>query len=191
MKQAIIFHGMPSKEEYMDDKYPSASNSHWLPWLQKQLLIKGWHVHTPEIKDVYEPTYEAYLKELSRYELDEETSLVGHSCGGGFLVRFLTENPNIKLAKVILVAPWLNTDGWSDTKMFDFDVDSGITDRCGELIIINSTDDMDTVQETVALLRDKVKDVHYIEHEGKGHYTLGSLGSEAFPEVYQELVRKI
>lgn len=38
-KSAIILHGMPSKEEYFSPAYASPSNSHWLPWLQKNLLI--------------------------------------------------------------------------------------------------------------------------------------------------------
>lgn len=31
MKKAIIIHGACDKEEYFSDKYPSLSNSHWLP----------------------------------------------------------------------------------------------------------------------------------------------------------------
>jgi uncharacterized protein len=38
MKNAIILHGNPSKEEYYDPKMPSMSNAHWIPWLQAQLL---------------------------------------------------------------------------------------------------------------------------------------------------------
>ena len=40
MKNAIILHGGPSKKEYYDLNMPSMSNSHWLPWLQAQLLKK-------------------------------------------------------------------------------------------------------------------------------------------------------
>lgn len=38
MKNAIILHGGPDKEEYYDPKARSMSNSHWIPWLQAQQL---------------------------------------------------------------------------------------------------------------------------------------------------------
>ncbi|HEU5004853.1 MAG TPA: hypothetical protein VFT49_02075 [Candidatus Saccharimonadales bacterium] len=38
MKRAIILHGRPAKKDYYGDKWPSESNSHWLPWLQKQFM---------------------------------------------------------------------------------------------------------------------------------------------------------
>jgi len=41
MKTAIIIHGMPSKEEYFSPKTKSQSNGHWLPWIQKQLILNG------------------------------------------------------------------------------------------------------------------------------------------------------
>jgi hypothetical protein len=33
MKNAIILHGGPDKQEYYDPETPSQSNMHWLPWL--------------------------------------------------------------------------------------------------------------------------------------------------------------
>ena len=68
------------------------SNSHWIPWLQKELLKKGYLTQTPEILYAFNPTYERYLAEINRYQLDEETVLIGHSCGAGFLLRYLSEN---------------------------------------------------------------------------------------------------
>jgi len=41
MKNAIIIHGRPSKEVYYSSDYPSSSNFVWIPWLQKQLIIKS------------------------------------------------------------------------------------------------------------------------------------------------------
>lgn len=38
MKNAIILHGGPARAEYYDPKMPSMSDSHWIPWLQAQLL---------------------------------------------------------------------------------------------------------------------------------------------------------
>jgi hypothetical protein len=57
MKNAIILHGTCSKEEYYDPEHPSLSNSHWFPWLQKQLLRKDISAQTPEIPNAWRPTY--------------------------------------------------------------------------------------------------------------------------------------
>ena len=66
MKNAIILHGMPSKKEYYSEKYPSASNSHWLPWLQKQLLIKDIEAVTPEMFKCYNPNYDLWKSEFEK-----------------------------------------------------------------------------------------------------------------------------
>ena len=84
VKNAILLHGSCDKEEYFDDKYPSLSNSHWFPWLQKQLLINGIPAQTPEIYDAYVPNYSIWKKEFERFDVGAQTTLVGHSCGGAF-----------------------------------------------------------------------------------------------------------
>ncbi len=66
MKQAVIFHGTPTNVEYNDSNTPSESNAHWIPWLQKQLLLNGLHAHTPEIFESYEADYDKWLTELNR-----------------------------------------------------------------------------------------------------------------------------
>ncbi|NND65590.1 MAG: hypothetical protein HKM24_06465, partial [Gammaproteobacteria bacterium] len=57
MKNAIIIHGTCDKDEYYSDKYPSLSNSHWLPWLQKQLLVRDIAAVTLEIANAWQPNY--------------------------------------------------------------------------------------------------------------------------------------
>ena len=90
MKTAIIIHGMPYKdEEYYNPKRPASSNCHWLPWIQKQLLLKDILAQTPEMPVPYEPEYIAWKEIFERFPLNEETILVGHSCGAGFIVRYL------------------------------------------------------------------------------------------------------
>lgn len=99
MKNAILLHGACDKEEYFDDQYPSLSNSHWFPWLQKQLLINGVLAQTPEMPDAYAPNYDKWKSEFERMEINENTVLVGHSCGGGFLVRWLSWNKPRNMSK--------------------------------------------------------------------------------------------
>ncbi len=113
MKNAIILHGKPGKEEYYSDKWPSASNAHWLPWLQKQLLIKDIKSDTPEVPHAYDPRWDLWVKEIERFEIGPETILVGHSCGGGFWVKYLSLHEDLKVGRVVLVAPSLGLS-WGD-----------------------------------------------------------------------------
>ncbi len=85
MKYAIIIHGMPDKENYFDSKADSQSNCHWLPWLQQQLNINGILSQTPEMPEPYNPDYEKWRGVLEQFKINEDTILVGHSCGAGFI----------------------------------------------------------------------------------------------------------
>ena len=98
----------PLRLEYYSQDYPSLSNCHWYPWLQKQLLVHRWQPKPPEIPRVFELDYAAWVREFERYDITPQTQLVGHSCGAGFLVRWLSEHKAVKVGRVVLrVAPWL------------------------------------------------------------------------------------
>ena len=91
MKRAYILHGCCDEEEYFSDEYPSPSNAHWLPWLQKNLLQKGYDCQTPEMPKPYAGIYKEWKAQFELYPVDENTSLIGHSCGCGFFLRWLSE----------------------------------------------------------------------------------------------------
>jgi predicted alpha/beta hydrolase family esterase len=151
MKTALIIHGMPSKEGYFDPSMPSQSNRHWLPWLQKQLIINGILTQAPEMPEPYEQRYELWKKEFERFDINEDTTLIGYSCGGGFLIRWLSEN-NVRVGKVLLVAPWTDPTGELDTGMFDFEIDTTLIDRVQSLTTFYSLDDDDVILKTVDIL---------------------------------------
>ena len=195
MANAILIHGWASKGEYYDPKYPTGSNSHWFPWLSKQLIISGIHTIAVEMPNGYFPKYEIWKKELERFDVDENTILVGHSLGGGFLIRWLSEE-DVKVGKVVLVAPWLGSmagdDRYSpeefDADFFDFKIDSDISHKTKGVTILSSTNDGIGVQRTVKFIQEKINNIKYLELENKGHFTLKSLGTDAFPELLEEIL---
>lgn len=152
MKQAIILHGTCDQEEYYSDIYPSLSNSHWIPWLQKQLLIRDFSVTTPEMYHAYIPDYTLWSRELEKYITPETEVLVGHSCGGGFLVRWLSEHPSYTPRIVVLVAPWLDPDDTRENLFFDFQIDPSLSTR-SRIVIFESDDDMEDIRESIQILR--------------------------------------
>jgi len=190
MKNAIIVHGTSDKEEYYSSEYPSASNFHWLPWLQKQLLIKDIPTATPEMPHSYMPDYGVWKKEFERFDITADTILVGHSCGGGFLVRWLSENKELQVGKVVLVAPWLdpNKTIGSENLFFDFVMDENLTSRTKGVTIFNSDNDMQAVHISVKKIIGNIQNIKLVEFEGKGHFCLSDLGGEEFPELLAEVL---
>lgn len=191
-KTAILVHGWVSKSEFYDEKCPTASNLHWFPWLTKQLMMRDVHTVALEMPRAYYPEYDIWKRELERFDIGPETVLVGHSCGGGFLVRYLSEN-DVRVGKVVLVAPWLGYDTGDepfDETFFQFEIDAEIARKTAGLTIIASTDDEDGVQKSVAELREKLVDFRYVKLENRGHFMRASLGGEAFPELLEEILEK-
>jgi uncharacterized protein len=187
MKNAILVHGWAHKDEYYEPKYPTSSNSHWFPWLSKQLMIKDIHTVAVEMPSSYYPEYDKWKKEFERFEITPETILVGHSCGGGFLIRWLSENKNVKVDKLILVAPWVGTepDQPFDSSFFEFDWDPNLFKRTNDLIMFCSTNDVEEVKKSQNIIKSKLTNLKIIELENKGHFTLHGLGTIEFPELLE------
>ena len=191
MRTAIIIHGMPSKEEDYGSRFDSPSNSHWIPWIQKQLLIRDIFTQTPEMPTPYLPDYEAWKRELERFDINENTILVGHSCGAGFIIRYLSEN-NIKVNKVALVAPWINPENDTDgEKMFkDLYIDKNILDKVFDLKVFISRDDEEWMIDSIKKIEEEVLNIEekIVWFEDKGHFTLTSMGAREFPELLEFLI---
>ncbi len=192
MRNAILIPGRPDKEEYYNPNYPSNSNNHWFPWLTKQLMMHDIFTVSLEIPTPWQPRYEVWKKELERFDITPETILIGHSCGGGFVVRWLSENKNRKVNKVVLVAPWLNPENnpRSDTAdFFDFQIDSGLVARTGGVTIFSSDDDKETIQRSVGTLKKEIKGIVHKEFHNLGHFCFNDLKTDKFPELLEEILK--
>lgn len=185
MRNAILLHGQPSKEEYYNPGRPSASNSHWFPWLQKELLMKEIKADTPEVFREYELLWESWVTEVERFTIGPETTLVGHSAGGGFWVRYLSEHPEVFVDKVILVAPWMNTHHEEDSDFYDFEIDPGIVERAKEFVIFSSDNDGQEMKDTINLLIEKLSNITVREFHDYGHFTQRTLKDNKFPELLE------
>lgn len=170
MKNAIILHGKPSRERFYDPSFPSTSNYYWLPWLQKQLVARDIPTATPEVPNNWIADYPVWLEEFERYDVTHETILVGHSCGCGFILRWLSEHPDVAVDQVVLAAPWLNPNKLEETgDFFDFTLDSTLADRM-RFTILYSDDDEPSILDTAALLREVLPKANYKQLHGYGHF---------------------
>ncbi|MBU1292203.1 alpha/beta hydrolase [Patescibacteria group bacterium] len=188
MKTAIILHGMPSKKEYYNPKSSAQSNKHWIPWIQRQLILNDILAQTPELPEPYEPVYEKWASVFNKFQVDENTILIGHSCGAGFLIRWLSEN-KVKVGKVVLVAPYLDSDHDLKTGFFDFEINEDMISRTKGITIFVSTDDDKDILASTEELRSKLKNIQIKEFTNKGHFTFGGMKTEEFPELKEEVLK--
>lgn len=187
MKTALIVHGKPSKEEYYNPESPSPSNRHWLPWLQKQLILNNTLAQTPEMPEPYNPVYSEWCRVMERFAINEETILVGHSCGAGFLVRWLSSN-NVKVGKVALVAPWIDPEKKLKTGFFEFEIEANIVSRTKDLGIFYSTDDYQSILRGTDQIKKALPAATIFELTGKKHFTFRDLKTDQFPELRDYLI---
>jgi len=183
MNSAIIIHGTCDEKEYFSDRYPSLSNSHWFPWLQKQLLIKNIIAQTPEMPDAYQPDYEKWRDEFEKYSTNENTILVGHSCGGGFLLRWLSEN-KIIIKKLVLIAPWLDPEKKNTDTFFDFTIDESLMERTNIHILVSS-EDSEEIQQSVKTIIKKLPKSNLHNFQNMGHFTYEDMKTAEFPRLLE------
>ena len=179
---------MPLEEEYNAPGAQPESQQHWIPWLQQQLEEQNIPTNTPEFPIPYLPEYNAWKEVFESYEIREETILVGHSCGAGFIARWLSEN-KVKVGKVVLVAPWLDPKPSTlHNGFFDFVLDPSVSERTKGISIFVSNDDDEDIQQSVRTLTDAWPSVNVLRFENKGHFILESMGTREFPELAAEVL---
>lgn len=191
MKNCIIIHGCPSSDEAKDPK-KRTYDKHWMPWLKKELIAKGIPTQTPLMPSPWEPDYKKFKAEFEKYEVNEDTVLVGHSCGCAFLVRWLGESKK-KVAKLILVAPWKTLDDPSDTfrkEFYGYTIDETIKDRVKEIIMFTADDEKEAGKKSLAIYHQALGG-KIIELKGKGHYTMEDMGTEEFPELLKVVLNSL
>ncbi|MCF7831401.1 MAG: alpha/beta hydrolase [Candidatus Pacebacteria bacterium] len=191
MKQVILIHGLPDKEEVLNGILSSAA--HWFPWIQQQLTQQGILSQAPEMPRSYDPVYVEHEQVLNQMEISDETILAGHSCGGGFLLRYLSEHSELSPKKVILVAPWLDPEGYlkglnPDSDYFDFTIDPTLSERI-ELHCMYSTDDEQNILDSVDRIQKELPNIIMHVFSDKGHFTEPDLGTKEFPELLELILK--
>ena len=131
----------------------------------------------------------SFKKEFEKYKVDEDSVLIGHSCGCAFLVRWLGETKQ-KISKLILVAPWkipYRKDG-SDKEFYEYPINKTIKKRVKNIVMFTADDEEEDGKKSLEIY---YKDLggKIIELKGRGHYTLRAMGTEEFPELIDEITR--
>jgi predicted alpha/beta hydrolase family esterase len=143
---------------------------------------------TPEMPRAYQPDFAEWSREFERFDVGPESSLVGHSWGAGFIVRWLSEHPEVTVGTVVLVAPWIDPDQEDKNGLAGFEIDPALASRTSKLVIFHSDNDKESIQKSVPILRDKIANHKYVEFHNYGHFCWKDMQDNAFPELLEELL---
>ena len=184
----IIIHGCPSNKEASLGPETRTYDKHWIPWIKRELTLRGIKTKTPLMPNPWAPVYEDFKKEFARYPVSENTILIGHSCGCSFLVRWLGESKQ-KIKKLILVAPWKIPYGDDDfrDKFYIYPIDKTIKSRVGKIIMFTADNERKGGKESLEIYHEALGG-RILELKGRGHYLLNDMGTEEFPELLEEII---
>lgn len=188
MKKVIIIHGCPSDKEKAMNPETRTYDKHWLPWVQGKLNEKGIKAERPLMPEPWTPNYEKFKAEFEKYDVDENTILVGTSCGCSFLVHWLGETKK-RISKLILVAPWKIEEGASELEkaFYEFPIDEGIRNRVGEIIIFTSDNEKEDGKKGVIMFHEAFGG-KVIELKSHGHYLMKDMGTVEFAELLEVIL---
>ncbi len=179
MKKVIVVHGKA------DDEHDHPEGQ-WIPWLKKELFKQNIKTIAPIMLQAWILNYEKWKEEFEKIEINKKDILIGHSCGCAFLVRWLGET-NTKVKKLILVAPWKIPEEESDKEFYVYDINDCVKDNIEEIIIFTSNNE-DPDGKRSAKIFNEALDAEVIELKNHGHYTLGGMGTEEFPELLEKIL---
>lgn len=186
----IILHGCPSNVEKARNPETRTYDKHWIPWLKKQLDSKGIKTEVPLMPTPWDADYNSWKKEFDKLDINENTILIGHSCGGGFLVRWIDEKKK-KVKRLILVSPGKAGMGRSrgTGNLYGKETVTNLNKYVkDEIILFTSNDDIPS-HITGAREYEKELFAKIIFLKSHGHFTQGDMGTNEFPELLEEVVK--
>lgn len=186
----IIIHGCPSGAEKGMSPETRTYDKHWIPWIKEKLIEKGFKVETPRMPEPWYPNYKKFKEEFEKYDVNENTVLVGHSCGCAFLVRWLGETKQV-IAQLVLVAPWKISDGDDEErqKFYTYPIDPTVKDRVKKIVMFTADNEEEDGKKSVDIFHQALAG-EVVSISGYGHYTLGGMKTKEFPELLEKLLEK-
>ncbi|MCR4918138.1 MAG: alpha/beta hydrolase [Alphaproteobacteria bacterium] len=175
---AVFCHGVLPPDFDWNQKIYNSTKS-WKEWLQFVLeakhdiimqIPKFPHAHTFLMK------YDEWAEIMERQQIDSGTILIGHSAGGGFILKYMALHPKLKVKQILLVAPWIDTGHVNKFGFYaDFDMRGVVQQSVDGIDLLVSDNDILEMEKS----RDKiVADIPSIRTHvfpGYGHFVLPEL----------------
>lgn len=188
--KVVIVHGS-NENEAEAHKGGRENTRHFLPWLKSSLDAKGISASLDLYPQDWNPVYEEYKAVFERNQINEETVLVGHSAGCGFILKWLHETKK-RVKKVILVAPYVL--GIPEASFLDditiSALDVALKEYFDNLIIFVSKDDEKCIVRDAEYVHEQLGG-RFMMFTDRGHFTLEDMGTEEFPELLDAVLHDL
>ncbi len=147
----------------------------WADWLQFMVELD----HDVIMQKPYFPhahvllmKYDEWEKIMDRQEITQDTILIGHSAGGGFVLKYLSMHPDIKVRQVILVAPYIDME---NIQPFGFYRGLKLNNIMSQtelgLDVMISDDDFPYIQNSVDEIAKNIPGAKIHRFSNRGHFT--------------------
>lgn len=203
--QIISIHGgesFESREEFLDSlknrlEYdPYKTKQSWKKWLFAGLK-DSFECFTPQMPNPLFADYDAWKiwfeKTYPYVKKEKETKivLIGHSMGGIFLAKYLSENKFPKhIDQLHLVAPVFNNDGLVGESITNFAFDpknlENIPKQTEKIYLYHSTDDDVVPFEHANKFKEHMPELELVKFNNKQHFNQSS-----FIEIMQNILKNI
>ena len=171
----IVFcHGVMGPEDNWETREYQQTRT-WKEWLQFQVekdhdvvmqIPRFPHAHASLMK------YDEWEKIMNTQDITPDTTLIGHSAGGGFIVKYMAKHPELHVKQIILVAPWIDTEDFQPNGFYrDFNIDNDIVKQTSlgcDLLI--SDDDMFYILNSVNKITQHIPGIRVHKFSGRGHF---------------------
>ena len=178
----VFCHGvMDPDEDWVNRESTPIKN--WAYWLQFK-IEKDFesimqipffpHAHALFMK------YDEWEKIMDKQDINEDTVLIGHSAGGGFILKYMAQNPELKIRQIMLVAPWIDVENIQPFGFYkDFKLDNSIVKQTKNGIdLLVSNDDDNDILNSVKEITKSMPDIRGHQFTGRGHFI-----SDTLPEI--------
>ncbi len=196
MKQIIYIHwwtSFPNNDAFCEalkswNYKPFTQKIQWVDWLAEQTKWE-FEVFHPAMPNKYNANYKAWkiwFEKIFPFLNDEDTILIGHSLGGMFMMKYLTEEWFPKqISKLYLISSVSNN---KIEYLWDFEVDlkkiSILQDLSKKIVIYHSTDDSEVPYTNSLEIHANLPKAELIPFSDRGHFR-----QREFPELLENIVR--
>ncbi|MDR2412888.1 MAG: alpha/beta hydrolase [Rickettsiales bacterium] len=133
----------------------------------------------------YKPVYQEWKKTFEQLDHKNLSVVVGHSAGCGFFLKWIHENPNVSLDKLLLVAPWLDPQKL-EAPFLEFTLNKNALDRVKEVHLFFSADDMDSIKVSTERIMQEYPSIIQHNYTDMGHFCFSDT-SETFEDLWEVL----
>lgn len=196
-KQVLVIHGGDAfashadflahlKEKELDFESLRSPVNDWKRNLADD-LGEEFEVLRPRMPNGQNARYEAWkiwFEKILR-RVDEEVVLVGHSLGGVFLVKYLSENKIKKSIRATYLVGAPFDEGGSGTYSREFNPPGDLSlfeEQGGRITFYHSTDDPIVPFRDFETYRTKLKEARFVSFDGRKHFF-----DEHFPELVEDI----